>query len=127
MTIKQLRDDFYTASGTLSDNARKLAFSGIAIIWIFTKLSDSGAIEIPSLLKSALLWLVFMLVTDMLQYSWKTITLKIVLDQKLKLEGRKDDTEVIIPSWVNNGTWILFILKIVLLVIGYIQILKYMI
>ena len=71
MKLKDCRETFYEFSGKLSDNTRKLAFAGIAIVWIF-KQGENGSYTIPDALKTAMLMFVVSLSLDLLHYIWQT-------------------------------------------------------
>ena len=72
MKLEKCRETFYEFSGILSDNARKLTFAGIAIVWIF-KQGENGLYTIPDVLKTAMLLFVASLSLDLLQYIYQTI------------------------------------------------------
>ena len=72
MKLSDCRETFYEFSGKLSDNARKLAFAGIAIVWIF-KQGENSLYTIPDPLKAVMLMFVISLSLDLLHYIWQTI------------------------------------------------------
>ena len=73
MKISELRDAYYDASGTVSDLVRKLAFAGIAVVWIFRVGDKTGGLKYFD----AMLWplglFVASLAADFLQYLYKAI------------------------------------------------------
>ena len=74
MTLEEAKTTFYEASSTLSENARKLCFAGIAIVWIF-KVGDknSGGIAFSVDLLWPLGAFVLGLAFDLLQYRMHTV------------------------------------------------------
>jgi hypothetical protein len=101
MKLQEAKEAFYDASGTLSENARKLAFVGIAIVWIF-KTGDKGAAGIS--FSGTLLWplgaFICALILDMSQYLYKSTAWWIYYAIKHR-QGVSDDEEVH-PSGILN-------------------------
>lgn len=119
VTIGQVRDDYYRATETLSKLTRSLTFSGVAIVWIFTKTTETGKAIIPTLMLIGLFMFVLSLLSDLLQYAYKSLMLKYVLEDSF--EEKKDyDAEAIYPKRKNITSRVLFVLKILFMIAGYI-------
>lgn len=72
MKLSDYRETYYEFSGKASEVARKLAFAGIALIWIF-KTSDVPTPKIPEELILPTGLLVLTLAFDLFQYVAATI------------------------------------------------------
>jgi hypothetical protein len=105
MKLKDYKNDYYEFSGKLSDNTRKLAFAGIAIVWIF-KQEKEGTFILPDMLKLAVLMFVITLSFDLLQYI--------------------EDSELTASRYFNWPANFFFWSKVIALVIGYVFILKFL-
>lgn len=125
MELKEYKKDYQYFSGKLSDNSRKLAFAGIAIVWIF-KQEENGTYVIPDILKAAMLLFVFSLSFDLLQYIYQTITWGLFhrCNEK-KFDGR-EDVDVLAPCWLNWPAIVLLWLKIMALAAGYYCMLRFL-
>ncbi len=124
MKVKDYRKDYQEFSGKLSDNARKLAFAGIAIIWIF-KQEKEGTFILPGQLKLAMTMFVISLSLDLLQYIYQTIlwgTFHRHYEKKLKSE----DSELTASKYFNWPAIFFFWSKVIALVIGYILVLCFL-
>jgi hypothetical protein len=112
MKLEEAKSAFYEASATLSDNARKLCFAGIAIIWIF-KVGDNNAGGIA--FSRELLWplgaFVMGLALDVLQYFYKSTAWWAYYAFKHK-RGIADDEDVDPPGVINFLTFVLFYAKV---------------
>lgn len=124
MKLSEYQNDYYTFTGKLSDIARQLNFAGIAIIWIFKTNFKEKILFDQSLLISAIL-IICSLSADLLQYSYQSTTWSIFYHVKKK-QGKNDDDIIPTPEYLNYLSWILFVLKIILLVISYIMILVFL-
>lgn len=114
------------ASSKVSDLARQMALAGIAIIWIFRQ-SDTTEPRICRELLPPLISFVATLSFDILQYIYKTIVWAIFFRVKEKKIGKKDaDPLMQAKPIMNLPTWILFSLKVISLLIGYILIFSYL-
>jgi hypothetical protein len=124
MKVKDYKRDYQEFSGKLSDNARKLAFAGIAIVWIFKQEKESIFI-LPHLLKLAMLMFVITLSFDLLQYIYQTLTWGIFhrhFEKKLPSE----DSELMAPEYLNWPAIFFFWSKVIALTAGYVLVLKYL-
>lgn len=124
MKLEQYKEDYYKFSGKLSDNARKLAFAGIAIVWIF-KQEKEGTFILPAQLQWAMLMFAGSLFFDLLQYTYQTITWGIFHRYYEKKAEYKEDTELTASPYWNWPSNALLWLKILVLFIGYLFLLKF--
>jgi len=124
MKLKEYKKDYQEFSGKLSDNARKLAFAGIAIVWIF-KQEKEGIFILPQLLKLAMLMFVFTLSFDLFQYVYQTLTWGIFHSyHEIKLND--EDSELTAPRCFNWPALFFFWTKVIFLVIGYVFTIKFL-
>ena len=124
MNLKTCRESYYEFSGKLSDNSRKLTFAGIAIVWIF-KQEPSGVCFIPHLLKTAMLIFVISLSLDLFQYIYQTIIWGIFHAYKEKKLNNDENADFLAPPIFNLIANIIYWLKILALVVGYVFMLKH--
>ncbi len=112
MKLEEAKTTFYEASATLSDNARKLCFAGIAIVWIF-KVGDKNAGGIA--FSRELLWplgaFVSGLALDVLQYFYKSTAWWLYYRLKHKA-SIADDEDVDPPGIINFLTFVFFYAKL---------------
>jgi hypothetical protein len=124
MNLEKCRETYYEFSGKLSDNSRKLAFAGIAIVWIF-KQEKNDAYIIPSILKAAMLMFVISLSLDLAQYIYQTIVWKRFHDSKEKELSCDEEAEFLAPTRFKEIADKIFWAKISTLAIGYIIVLVF--
>jgi hypothetical protein len=123
MKVKDYMKVYQEFSGKLSDNTRKLAFAGIAIVWIF-KQGKNGTFLLPDLLKLAILMFVITLSFDLLQYIYQTIIWGFFHRYYEKKFG--EDHELTAPKYINWPAIIFFWSKVTVLVVGYVFVLKFL-
>lgn len=123
MKIEDYKKDYYELSGKLSDNVRKLAFAGIAIVWIFKQEKD-GTFMLPQLLKLAMLMFVLALSFDLLQYIYQTIIWGAF--HRYHENKIRQDEELAAPCYFNWPTIVFFWFKIAVLVLGYVFVLWFL-
>jgi hypothetical protein len=126
MTLEEAKSTFYKASATLSDNARKLCFAGIAIIWIF-KVGDktAGGIDFDAALISPLRVFVLALIFDGLQYLYKSVAWWLYYSIK-HAQNVSDATQVHPPGLMNLPTQIFFFAKVLCCGYGYYALLRFL-
>jgi hypothetical protein len=125
MKLKDCRETFYEFSGKLSDNARKLAFAGIAIVWIF-KQGENGLYSIPGALRTAMLMFVVSLSLDLLQYIYQTIVWGSFHTYKENPLKHDENADFLAPTTFNNVANVIFWSKVIALVIGYVFMLSFL-
>ena len=110
-----------------SEINRQLVFAGIAIIWIFKNPDNSPAIIKDGLILPLFLYILSLSV-DLFQHffgamSWYVFYhIKLYKSQNGKLS---DDEDVTGPSWIDFTSTSLFVVKIVLNIIGYLELGKF--
>ena len=117
--LSEAKDAFYDASGTLSENTRKLCFAGIAIIWIF-KVGDknAGGITFSAELLFPLAAFVCSLIVDVLQYFYKS-TIWWAYYAINHARGKKDEDDVNPSGLINFFTGVFFYAKVACCGCGY--------
>jgi hypothetical protein len=125
MKLEEAKTTFYQASALLSENARKLCFAGIAIVWIFkVGNKDSGGIAFSRDLLCPLGAFVLGLTFDVLQYLYKSTVWWIYFEVKHR-SGVADDDEVDPPGILNAPTTVFFYTKVVCCGTGFYWLLLY--
>lgn len=124
MKLKDCRDTYYEFSGKLSDNARNLAFAGIAIVWIF-KQENISVIMLPFWLKLAMAMFVLSLFFDLSQYIFQTVVWGWFHDYKERQLQNNEDTDFLAPLRFKQIAGYIFWLKVIVLFVGYIFVLLF--
>lgn len=131
MKLKDSREAYYISSAKTSDLVRQLSFAGFAIIWIF-RINDQSDI-LPDNLVIPTLLLSITLILDLFQYLYKSILwgafsrLSEKKFQNLDTPVNKEDFEIEAEDWFNWPTNFFFYAKILVMLIGYIYLFKYII
>jgi hypothetical protein len=123
MKVKDYKKEYQEFSGKLSDNTRKLAFAGIAVVWIF-KQGKNGTFILPDLLKLAMLMFVITLSFDLLQYIYQTIIWGIFHRYYETKFG--EDYELTASKYLNWPAIFFFWAKVIVLVIGYVFMIRFL-
>ncbi|WP_421333255.1 hypothetical protein [Aeromonas sp. 603607] len=123
--LENYRQAYYSSTAKLSDNARTLSLSAIAVIWLFKIDGKNGQITLEPELYSALLWVVGSLICDLLQYLYSGLAWGIFSRVKER-QGYKPEDQLIAPYWINWPTILLYYAKIILLVISYLLIILFL-
>ena len=118
MKLSEIRTAYEDLSRKLSDINRQLCFAGFAIIWIFNK--SMGDFSVPQDLYLPAFLLCSALFADLLQYVISSASWYIYYLKNRSSENKDDDIEVNESEKLNIIPWILFFIKIILLIIGYI-------
>lgn len=123
MNLESIHATYYEYSGKASDIARQLCFAGIALIWIF-KQEKGAPLDVPGLLLIPAWLFVLALALDLIQYAAASAIWSIY---GRCLEGRNtpSDQDIDAPMWFNWPTLVCYWLKLVFVVLAYIQILQY--
>jgi hypothetical protein len=121
--VAKAQDRFEVRSTKASDVSRQLALTGVAIAWVFsgsTKLLNPG-IEIPSGFLAAGLLFVVGLACDFFQYVVASATWGIYSRIKeLQVMAGRETEPFVSPRWLNWGAILFFVLKISVLLAGYV-------
>lgn len=123
--LSETRKAYEDASGKLSDINRQLCFAGFAIIWLYN-MSD-GEIKIPRELYFPGILLIASLVIDVLQYVYTTVSWHLYYERHTSSDKKEEEENISEPKYINTPAWILFWLKIVGMLWGYILIGKFLI
>jgi hypothetical protein len=121
MTISDLKEEYYYASGMVSTVVRQMGLAGIAVIWIFKVGKDqSGGIPFTPAMLVPLRLFILVLVADLLQYAFKSAVWGAI--HAYYWNKFKDPERTVHPSgfW-NWPTDILFWAKTGLCVFAYYQ------
>jgi len=123
--LKEFKEGYYYNSGKASDICRQLSFAGIALIWIF-KNDAEGSIALPNDLLWPALFFIACLIFDLLQYVVATAIWG-MFNTWHERRGLGPKDEVGAPDYLNWPGVFFFWGKIVLIIIGYVNLLTYVI
>lgn len=121
------RQYHYDATVKVSDNARTLALSAIAIVWLF-KEKVGNSYQVPNELFIPLLLVVITMTLDFLQYVYRSIAwhIRFRLDEKQLYKGKiTEETELYAPGWINIFAYVLFYGKVSVLIGAYYYLVSY--
>lgn len=124
MNLIDVQKTVDTYSSAASKITRQLAFSGLAIIWVFKTDGGQGYAVADGLFTAGFL-IILSLTMDFAQYVYGSIAWHSLHVYK---EHEKVDTDVdfLAPTYFNLPTFIFFYCKLLLMIISYIYILKYL-
>jgi hypothetical protein len=126
MKLSEWKQDSYFFSGKVSEITRQLALAGIAVIWIFRYTYSNNPV-VPLQLTIPLGLLAISLTLDLLQYVYATVAWTIFHRHHEKWSTiNESDPDILAPEWINWPAWILFGLKIVVVIIAYSVIIAYL-
>ena len=128
MKVDGYKKTYERASSKLSDINRNLALAGIGLIWIFTKHNTKSII--PEELILPAIFLVISLTCDMFQYIYKVVVWAIIFRHReidIKKNQWTRDKEFEHSSNLNIPTWFFWGIKILLVLLAYFIILKFLI
>jgi hypothetical protein len=119
MTNQEVWTQYKDYSQTTSDIARKIAFAGIAICWLFRDKNN----DFPSLVMIALVFLLLFFLSDLLQYLITALLLRRwIRKEEIKMwenvgviEGDYNK-----PTWIDTPTFSFFVSKLTFLIISFI-------
>lgn len=125
MKLSNCRKDYYEFTAKASDVSRKLAFAGIALIWVF---KEDHLNKVPSPLLFPALLFVVALALDLLQYAYGAAVwgFRARCEEK-KLRDRSQDPEFSVSPFWNWPTDGCFWGKIGLVVWAYGLAIKYLV
>jgi hypothetical protein len=124
MNLKDARENYYAYSGKTSDIIRQLGLGGIAIVWLFHT-GSANKLSIPLQLFLPLELIVAALVCDLLQYAtaaflWSFYHWRKERSGTLEIETFKA------PEQINWPAIFFFYAKVVLIIVAYWHILRYL-
>lgn len=122
-------ESFHNDSAKFSDLCRQICFAGIAVIWIFrntlvSSITDNAEQEltiIPKELITPIILMALSLMIDMIQYLYRTIVTRVLVQL-----AAKGDKEIDTHWSIEFFTWLFFLGKFALVLMGYIHILKFL-
>lgn len=125
MKLSKYLDDYYFYTGKASENARAVAFAGIAIIWVF-KSDVESRLQIPDDLLLPAVLLVVGIAADFLQYVvgaavWWLFTTY----HEARKKKPSDDPELGHSIWLQAPIMLFFISKLIAIVAAYFFIARY--
>lgn len=126
--LREFRQYHINATGKVSENTRTLALSALALMWLFKK-EVAGTYEVPHALLVPLLLVVLALALDFSQYVYRSIVFHhLFRREEMRLEKKEitEDDELHINTHVNTPAYALFYLKVICLVIAYIELLSHL-
>jgi hypothetical protein len=128
LKIADARGIYYDRSGIASEVARKLAFAGIAIVWIFSGGTPSNVnkVHIEHDLRWAAVLFTAALALDLLQYSWAAAAWGMFSRHKERTLGRGSTEEFGAPNWINYPTIICFSFKLATLAVAFVIVLVFL-
>jgi hypothetical protein len=128
MTLDALKDAYEGGTGTASENGRKLAYVGFAVIWIFKLTLPNGDPQIPRALWLPAVFLAVALLLDLFQYLLTGVVYFAYFRRKEKefSELHKQDPSLAKDTWTFTGStratwpgWTVFFLKQIALAVGW--------
>lgn len=123
MKIADCRKAYQEKSGQASDIARKLGFSGIALIWVFRS-TTNGSANLPKELFPPAFFLVLSLGFDLLQYTLGALFWG-AFARIQELCGVGPDEEFRAPRFLNWGSVGAFWCKLIAIAVAYWLLLRY--
>ena len=124
MKLGDLKKAYEDQSSIASEITRKLAFAGIAIIWIY-KQGNGSSSNVPEELHLPTIFLVLCLFIDLAQYIvgtliyWRYFRWK----EKQRTERNKEFKGSIMLTLPG---WIFWVIKIILIIAAYVSLLYYL-
>ena len=120
MKLSRIRTTWYEISGIASTVARQLAFAGIAVVWMFRNDKAEGSI-IPADLLLPLFCYSLSLFFDIMQYAYSSSVwfwLTFSYERKRKDSYRNPNIKIL--NWHKYPQSVLFFLKLIVVLIGYV-------
>lgn len=129
MKLEKIKEESYYNSQKTSEAIQSLALAGIAIIWLFKATTPSG-IQFDRLLFWGLITFILSIFLGIIQYSTLAFTWSLYYDQEYKKKLKKskkdvDEKDVKMPHSSSLFAWMIFSLKILLLLAGYVLVFIY--
>lgn len=118
ITLKEIRKAYEELSGKASEICRQLGYAGIGIIWIFN--TNKDGIAIPEQFYLPLILICLSLTLDLAGYVINTVIWYTVYLFNHKKNVSDDDRDIKDSEWINMFTWMIWIVKIGLMVWAYI-------
>lgn len=122
MDVSEARDAYYDCSGNASSIARKAAYAGIAVVWVFSVPAGHAALAINPQLRLVALLLVLCLALDLLQYVFGSLiwgAFARLLEHRAHKQGSASASMDASP-YLNWPSLVCFWGKLLALVVAYI-------
>lgn len=119
--LERFRQYHFDATAKVSDNARTLAVSAIAIVWLF-KVEKNGIYTVPNALLIPLALVILGLGLDFFQFLYRSIVWHVIFRSKEKDLQRNlitEETELYVNPWVNVLAYIFFYAKVLVIAVAY--------
>lgn len=123
--LKEYKEDYYTFTGKVSEVNRSLAFSGIAVIWIFNKANSNDLINIPAELTLPLFLFFITIALDLLQYLTGGL-IWFSFYKYYETKGLDEEDQLEAPNIFPLILHILYFSKIIVNIISFIILSKYL-
>ncbi len=125
MKLQDYRETYYEFTGIASEVSRKLAFAGIALVWLF-KLEGAPVPKIPNELILPTGLLAASLAFDLFHYVIASAIWGIFQwYQERKLLNIKEDPDLAAPSILKFPQFVFFWSKLGASIVAYVLIIKY--
>jgi hypothetical protein len=118
MKIGEVKDAKNNYTSKTSDVVRQLAFAGIAVIWLVRPDSSKAIHPIPSELTPVLALFGVALACDLLHYAASSLIWSVYYRIKIR-ENLSENTPFEEPYWLPLPGWFFFVLKVLLLLVGW--------
>ncbi|WP_421805709.1 hypothetical protein [Flagellimonas sp.] len=122
--LSEFKEDYYFFTGKLSDINRQIAFAGIALIWVFKK-GENSEFQIDSELILPAILIVGALAFDIFQYIYQSITWSIFYTYHNR-KHKSEDKKIKSPEYLNYPSWMLFFIKVILVLFAYWKIFEFL-
>jgi hypothetical protein len=122
MELSEARRGYYEQSGTASSVARKAAYAGIAVVWVFNIPANHALLAIPSQLRLVAFLLVVCLALDLLQYVFASLVwgaFARILERRAHKQSAVT-ASMDAPFYLNWPSLVCFWGKLLVLVVAYI-------
>lgn len=116
--VENRKKNIYKVSSTISTILRQFILAGIGIVWLFKVTSKDGCIILDTNLLLALKFLIGAIFAEFLHYLLEIVSNAIYLCGNLQNRN--------MPSWVAALPWGLWVIKLLLVLMAYILIGKYL-
>lgn len=124
MSLEQFREARDVFSSAASASARRLAFAGIAIVWLFRTGEGMGS-KLPDPLLLPVLLFAATLALDLLHYLVATVIWSVFCRLKENQEVCSG-TPLDAPAWFNWPTNLFFYSKIASVALGYVLMIRFL-
>jgi hypothetical protein len=126
MKLKNYKEEYQWFSSKTSDVARQLSFAGIAIIWLFRIVDESGS-KIPNELMIPTIALCTSLGSDLLQYIVGSLAWGGIFKyHEMRGKTLLDEQELSHSIWFTVPIYLFFIVKLIAVIVAFTLIINYL-